>query len=40
MDRRSLLKLTSIAFAGANETKGVRERTAICDKPKGKQSFN
>jgi hypothetical protein len=23
-----------------NETKGVRERTAVCDKPKGKQSFN
>jgi kynurenine formamidase len=23
-----------------NETKGVRERTAACDKPKGKQSFN
>ena len=23
-----------------NETKGVRERTATCDKPKGKQSFN
>ena len=23
-----------------NETKGMRERTAACDKPKGKQSFN
>jgi len=23
-----------------NEAKGVRERTAVCDKPKGKQSFN
>ena len=23
-----------------NETKGVRERTAACDKPKGKQSMN
>ena len=23
-----------------NETKGVRERTAACDKPKGKLSFN
>ena len=23
-----------------NETKGIRERTAACDKPKGKQSFN
>jgi len=23
-----------------NETKGVRERTTACDKPKGKQSFN
>ncbi len=23
-----------------NETKGIRERTAPCDKPKGKQSFN
>jgi len=23
-----------------NETRGVRERTAACDKPKGKQSFN
>jgi hypothetical protein len=23
-----------------NETKGLRERTAACDKPRGKQSFN
>jgi len=23
-----------------NETKGIRERTAACDKPKGKQSMN
>jgi hypothetical protein len=23
-----------------NEAKGMRERTAACDKPKGKQSFN
>lgn len=35
-----MLELTNIAAAGPAAPTGVRERTAACDKPKGKLSFN